>query len=89
MEVTDSSPPKPVPELLFLKKEAFVEIARPEHVGVEDPVDELGRVVGAPANEAHDDNTVGRGRVCGGGKRKGLGGWIGSGFGGGCRRWAD
>lgn len=63
MEVTDSSPPEPAPELLFLKTKAFIKIARPEHIEVEDPVDELGRVVGAPPDEAHDDHAVGGRRV--------------------------
>lgn len=64
MEITDSPPLEPVPELLlFLDAEGFGPVARPENVGVEDPIDELGGVVGAPANEAHDDDAVGRGRV--------------------------
>lgn len=63
MVITDSSPLEPVPELLLLDADGFIQIARPEHVGVEDPIDELGRLVRAPSNEAHHDHAVGRGRV--------------------------
>lgn len=68
--VGDASPFEPVLDLLFLLlllvivlvvflEQGLVQVAGPEHVGVDDPVDDPGRGFGSSRNEADDDDAVG------------------------------
>ena len=65
--VADASPFEPVLDLLFLLlllalavylEQGLVQVAGPEYVGVDDPVDDPGRGFGSSRNEADDNDAV-------------------------------
>ena len=52
MVITDSPPLEPVPELFLFNAKTLIEVSGPEHIGVDDPVEEVGRSVGSSPNKA-------------------------------------
>lgn len=50
---------EPILSFITVDAQGFIKVSRAEGIGVEDPVNEMSRVIRSNGDETHDNNTLG------------------------------